>query len=298
MDRLRAAAARLAGIGAWHCDLATGRLTWTDEVRRLFDLADDAEPERAQALALYEDESREQMEALRRDLVLTGRPFAMDVCIRPRRGERRWMRLSADGVRENGRVVALYGAKQDITAERLARERLRLLAEHDGLTGLANRSVFEARCREMVGETGTATGIGALVLVDLDGFKGVNDRHGHAAGDACLREAAARLGRAFPDAALVARLGGDEFAVLLRAPLGRLRLEADLDRAVRSMARPVPWQAGRLSLGASFGATLLQGRRPTLSETFDEADRALYAAKAAGRGCARLHDGWTVRLRA
>lgn len=297
-DALHAAAARLAGIGAWRCDLSTGRLAWTDEVRRLFGLAADAVLERAGTVALYEDESREHMEALRRDLVLTGRPFVLDACIRPRAGERRWMRLSAACVRENGRVVRLFGAKQDITAERETMERLRRLAEHDALTGLANRNVFEARCRDMVGDRGSATPIGALVLVDLDGFKAINDRHGHAAGDACLREAAARLGRAFPEADLVARIGGDEFAILLRGPLDRVRLAAALDRGVRTLSRPVPWPGGALPLGASFGAALLGGRRPTRSEIFDEADRALYAAKAAGRGCARIVGSLAIRLTA
>jgi diguanylate cyclase (GGDEF)-like protein len=126
--------------------------------------------------------------------------------------------------------------------------------------------------------------VSALVLIDLDRFKELNDTFGHEAGDACLREIAMRLRRAFHDAGLVARLGGDEFALILRAPTGPARIARVLQETVAMLCRPLFWNGLRLQVGASIGAALVgrPHRRP-ITELFAEADIALYAAKAAGR---------------
>ena len=116
------------------------------------------------------------------------------------------MRLTANVECEAGVPVRLFGMKQDITEERALLERLRHSAETDALTGLANRAVLEERLSREAS---------AVLLVDLDRFKHINDSHGHAAGDECLRQTASALRFACPADALVARLGGDEFVVVL-----------------------------------------------------------------------------------
>ena len=287
--RLHDQAARLARIGAWECDLATERLTWTDGVYDLFGLPIGSPLKRSTIVNLYDEESRSDMEALRSEAIRTGGGFTIDSRIRTVRGESRWMRLRAEAVQEDGRPVRLFGAKQDITGEREAWERLRRLAEHDALTGLANRGVFEARYREVVDGGLRQGGVAALVLIDLDGFKQVNDAFGHAAGDECLRQAAARLTRSFADAVLVSRIGGDEFAILLRAPLGRSRIVGMLERAAVALCRPVLWNGTPLDVGASVGAAIVgplhAGQNARL---FREADAALYAAKSAGQNTVRI----------
>src|ERR1700739_2744673 len=110
------------------------------------------------------------------------------------------MRLSINTGGNNGRPRRFFGSKQDITSDRQAMESLRRQAETDPLTGLANRSVFQARYREVVGDNLNHGFASALVLIDLDRFKELNDTFGHAAGDACLCEVALRLGGGFRNA--------------------------------------------------------------------------------------------------
>jgi diguanylate cyclase (GGDEF)-like protein len=164
-----------------------------------------------------------------------------------------------------------------------------LQAETDSLTGLANRSLFQARYREVIGDTLNYGFASALALIDLDRFKELNDTFGHEAGDACLREIAMRLKRAFCNAGLVARLGGDEFALILRAPTNSARIESVLKQTATMLCRPVFWNGLHLEVGASIGAALIgRPHRRRITELFADADIALYAAKAAGRNKVHL----------
>lgn len=273
-----------AGIGAWECELATERLTWTSGVYDIFGYPMSNPLRRAAIVDLYVDESRRNMELARAEVIRTGRSATLDTEIITWRGERRWMRLSINAIGEAGRVARIFGAKQDITADRQAMESLRLRAETDALTGLANRSVFQARYREIVCDSLNHGFASALVLIDLDRFKEMNDTFGHAAGDACLCEVAMRLRRAFHNAGLVARIGGDEFAMILRAPVAPAQIARVLQETVVMLCRPLFWNGLRLDIGASIGAALVgRPHRRRITELFAEADSALYDAKAAGR---------------
>jgi diguanylate cyclase (GGDEF)-like protein len=282
-------ASELAKFGAWECNLETERLIWTDGVYDLFDLPRGAPLNRSMVLDLYEEESRKLMERMRSDAVKGAGSFTLDACIETRRGEIRWMRLTGDAVFENGRAVRLFGSKQDITHEKQLWDRLRQLAECDPLTGLANRGVFEARCHELSKCDLADASVSALVLIDLDHFKSINDRLGHAAGDECLRQVASRLHRVFGDKNVVARIGGDEFAILLRGPRSLQDVKRTLTHALRALCRPVLWKDLRIDVGISIGAAIVrQPLRRDTSRLFAEADSALYEAKAAGRKRVRV----------
>ncbi|BEL06827.1 hypothetical protein Q0Z83_050180 [Actinoplanes sichuanensis] len=156
-------------------------------------------------------------------------------------------------------------------------------AHHDALTGLHNRAAFNDLGPRMT----SAPGGGAVLLIDLDGFKPVNDRLGHAAGDDVLVTVAARLTAAARPGDLVVRLGGDEFAVVLAAPAtvsaGR-RLGVDILDAVSA---PIPIQGEQVTVGGSIG--MAAGPHP-LGELLRRADIAMYAAKAAGKGVIRIYE--------
>jgi diguanylate cyclase (GGDEF)-like protein len=280
-------AARLARLGAFECDLATGALTWTDEVYDLFGLPVGIPLTRQDVLGQYTEASRQELELRRAAALCTQRGFSFDAQIRRGSHEYRWMRVTVDVVSDKGRPVRIYGAKQDITNERLALDRLRQMAENDHLTGLANRALFDAHYQAMMADEIRFNHVGALALVDLDRFKAINDTLGHAAGDECLRQTALRLQRCFADAQLIARLGGDEFAVFLRAPLAVSRLQDIIARALKTLARPIVWDGHVFDVSASIGAAMLDQRSSRI-DLFAEADFALYAAKSAGRGVARL----------
>jgi diguanylate cyclase (GGDEF)-like protein/PAS domain S-box-containing protein len=287
--RLYDQALNLAGIGAWECELETERLTWTPGVYDIFGYPMGNPLRRASIVDHYTDESRRSMELARAEVIRSGRAVTLDAEIRTWRGERRWMRLSINSVVEGGRTARIFGAKQDITSDRQATESLRRQAETDPLTGLANRFVFQGCYREVVSDSLNHGFASALVLIDLDRFKELNDTLGHPAGDACLCEVAQRLGRAFHKAGLVARLGGDEFAIILHAPTNAARIAHVLQQTVVMLSRPFFWNGLRLEVGASIGVALIgRPHRRRITELFAEADIALYDAKAAGRNKVHL----------
>jgi diguanylate cyclase (GGDEF)-like protein len=171
---------------------------------------------------------------------------------------------------------------------------LRRRAETDGLTGLATGEVLRAALDRAAREAGApgdpGTPAPTLLLVDCDDFKDVNDRRGHVVGDAVLREVAHRLRQGAGAGALAARLGGDEFAVLLAAAPPDV-LAARVEHLARSLNRPVSLPSGApVRLSCSVGATRVRPGR-TAVQLIHDADTAMYAAKAAGKGRHASLDG-------
>lgn len=288
---LLARASMLAGVGAWECELATEALTWTEGVFDLFGVPRGVQVMRPDAVAMYCDESRDAMERLRAEAIARRRGFSLDARIRRTDGAYRWMRLSADVVCRDGRPTHLYGLKRDITEERVRWEALRRLAEHDALTGLVNRAVFQARFLDGPLADAGMSPLGSLVLFDIDGFKQINDAGGHAAGDVCLEAVAERLSEGFPDALMVARVGGDEFAVLCRAHRSPRAIDAQVAVALDRLAMPIVRHGELLRLSASAGIAHAADPFAYDAEAlFVAADTALYAAKRAGRNRLRRAD--------
>lgn len=158
---------------------------------------------------------------------------------------------------------------------------MRDLAHTDPLTGLSNRREFDMRLDAEIAVAGRNTHF-AIALLDLDGFKPVNDRHGHAVGDLLLCEVGARLRRACGDHAMVARQGGDEFAIL--APAGSPLLSTSIaDHILAVLVAPYHIEGQVIRVGASIGIAAWPDHGTTAKKLFEVADRALYAAKAVDR---------------
>ena len=182
---------------------------------------------------------------------------------------------------ENG---ANFGAiLRDITDRRIKEEQLFRLAHHDALTELPNRFVLHRRVEQLNGGADPA----ALLIIDLDGFKTVNDDLGHAAGDAVLRQISRRLIGCVRSTDTVARLGGDEFALLLPGV-------SDIDNAgdvaqsvIHALSQPIELDGETVSVGASVGIALYVQDGSSSDELLSSADLALYEAKNHGRHCYR-----------
>jgi diguanylate cyclase len=177
------------------------------------------------------------------------------------------------------------------------REREYFRASHDLLTGLPNRELFRDRAQTALYKSARGGESLAVVFLDLDGFKAVNDRHGHAAGDELLREVAHALRNGLRDGDSVARVGGDEFCVLL-SPVTLAANGGDavsvLERLIRSIAAIKRAGPHRITIGASAGVALYPAHGESLESLMEHADQAMYAAKRAGKGCVRL---WSTDLR-
>lgn len=284
-----------ARIGVWECNLSDESLQWTDVVYDIFDLPRGSALDRQKILKCYPESSASELHARRSKAIAEHSSFSLDAEIVTAKGSRRWIRITATVESENGVAVRIFGMKQDITEEKILADRTRYLAEFDVMTGLANRGQFQAWLAELGERPGKPAPRGALLLIDLDGFKAVNDTHGHAAGDACLKELAARLRAACAEADLVARIGGDEFAMLLGARFELAAISGLARKIVEVMSEPVFYNGKPLTLGASVGIALLDGG--SASQLFMQADSALYAAKAAGRNTFRMfQDGEDTRV--
>lgn len=281
-DPFHARAMALAGVGVWSCSIPHDHLSWTSGVYDLFGLPAGTRVDRRQTVEMYVEESRDTLERLRTQAIAHCGTFTLDAQIIRADGALRWMRITGEMVRGADHAPRLHGLKQDITREKLRWEAMRQLAENDALTGLANRAIYESRFLNRKHANTGAVPLGALVLFDLDGFKEINDRFGHAAGDACLRAFAERLLASFPEALLTARIGGDEFALLVDAGTPTVLLQTRVARFLELLRAPVLWQGHLLVLAASTGMAI--PANPCFydaEELFINADAALYAAKRA-----------------
>ena len=173
---------------------------------------------------------------------------------------------------------------RDMTEHRTGEEKLLRLAHHDPLTDLPNRLVLRRRIEQLAGGTAGA----ALLVIDLDAFKAVNDDHGHLTGDLVLQQVAQRLLACVRAADTVARLGGDEFAALLGGVDDQGQAGTIADSMIRALTRPIVADGETISIGASVGIALYPGDGSGTDELMSNADLALYQAKGDGRHCHRV----------
>ncbi|MGY1742528.1 MULTISPECIES: putative bifunctional diguanylate cyclase/phosphodiesterase [unclassified Blastococcus] len=205
-------------------------------------------------------------------------------------GEDRWIGTRVVDLTDDPDVGGVVVHVTDITDRKRAEEALAHQAFHDSLTGLANRALFTDRVEQALRRGARGHGQPALVFIDLDGFKGVNDTLGHPAGDALLREVAARLRSVVRADDTVARLGGDEFAVLVeQCGGGPDEAVATAGRVLAALAEPIPLDGRSVTVSGSVGIAVGDAGA-TGASLLGDADIAMYAAKLAGRGRSVVFD--------
>ncbi|MGZ8567280.1 MAG: diguanylate cyclase domain-containing protein [Actinomycetota bacterium] len=175
-------------------------------------------------------------------------------------------------------------AVEDVTSKRREEERLRFRALHDPLTGLPNRDLLDENLRRALARARRGGTQVAVLFLDLDGFKEVNDRMGHAVGDELLRALAQRLESSSRGGDMVARLGGDEFVIVVEGVRADDQAEASAARFLEEVRRPVVLGGARVSLDASIGLVVAEASDVDPDEILRRADSARYEAKRAGRG--------------
>ncbi|MBS0434592.1 MAG: diguanylate cyclase [Proteobacteria bacterium] len=403
---LLARTGRVAGVGGWEMNLATGEVAWTEETRRLHEVPADFQPTLDSVLAFYEPASRAAIAAAVERALHDGAPWDLELQLRTALGRPLWARAVGEVELEDGRPARLFGTFQDITelhavqaekdrqaatvrsvanaipstvavvdadgryafvnrafeaavgrpaaellgrtarevlgqaeferrrpwiqrvrageqvrfeledagdegrrytaldyiplrtpageldgfvvvgqdvtAQRVEASRLQWLSQSDPLTRLLNRAGFEQRLRNLLDEQ-SAESL-AVLYIDLDRFKPVNDRHGHAAGDEVLKSVALRLVRLVRPSDTVARLGGDEFAMVLPGMQELAQAQRVAQAIVDAMRQPFELAGGtEVRIGASVGGALGPATRGNWNALLRRADEMLYEAKGAGR---------------
>ncbi len=236
--------------------------------------------DRAAAIAAYDEHWR------------TGEPLRAEYRMLARDGTEVWVRDEAYAMpddTQSGRPIS-QGLLIDTTDRKLLESKLIHDALHDPLTGLANRVLLRDHLERAVARHGRSPGSVALLFVDLDDFKRVNDSYGHAAGDQILAQVANRLVGAVRADDVVARQSGDEFAILL----GQVRSDdeaiAAAERILGELRRPILLGARSIVVGGSIGIAVTSERGTAAEDLLTQADAAMYAAKAAGKGRHAVYD--------
>lgn len=193
-----------------------------------------------------------------------------------------WQTVSAirDSAGTTFRYVALFS---DVTEIRKDDQRIRHIAFHDALTDLPNRILLRDRLEHALATAGRSHSPVALMFLDLDGFKAVNDTHGHDVGDYVLKEVAARLIEIVRATDTVSRLGGDEFVVLLENPNGRAEVIEIASRIIASINRPMEFGQKVARVGTSIGIAIFPGDGDNAETLLANADAAMYLAKKSGK---------------
>ena len=180
-----------------------------------------------------------------------------------------------------GGFCGYRGTTRNITRRKWEETRIRRMAEEDPLTGLANRRLFQARLEQTTRAAAIGESVSALLLLDLDRFKQVNDGLGHAAGDALLCEVGRRVAHCLRETDLIARIGGDEFGVVLDGIGGREEAELAAARIAEALREPMLVGGQVVSPQASIGIAILPDDATCPAEAHKRADEALYRAKTA-----------------
>jgi diguanylate cyclase (GGDEF)-like protein len=274
----------LTGLDAivWEGDPSAMRRTWVSpQCRDLLRLDQRALVERWSSYVHPEDREREAR--LRYEGIANERDFAIDFRMIGGDGQVIFVRDNIRVERDaSGRPVRMRGVIVDVTRQQEAEATVRKQAQYDGLTGLPNRALFNEQLRVRLAEAAEHDHGVAVLLLDLNGFKEVNDTLGHAVGDQLLQAIAGRLAAYVPQRAIVARLGGDEFGICVS--------RADATAALRTaeavascLAPPITIDDMTIQAGASTGIALYPADGEDPAELLRRADAAMYEAKHSGR---------------
>ena len=205
-------------------------------------------------------------------------------------GERWWAISGQPVTTPFGQFLGFRGSGSDLTEMRRSQAEIARLARFDSLTGLANRMQMLATLEQALAGRGGLAGTCALLLLDLDRFKEVNDTMGHPAGDALLRQVAQRLLRLIDTAGKVGRLGGDEFQIILPGISERAELSRIGQAIIHSLSQPYSIDGSQVVIGASIGVAVALADGTGAETLIRNADLALYVAKAEGRGLLRYYE--------
>ena len=286
-------AQRIAHTGSWELHLPSQHLIWSEEMFRIYGLCPRSAPlSLDEQLAVLGPTDRTLWRQHLTAAMEQGLPLNIEVALLRPDGSRRFVQLLGQPQRNaQGVITSLMGTLTDITDRKLIEERLAYEALHDPLTGSPNRAFFMEQLSGTVAAAKAAkTVIFAVLFIDLDRFKVINDSLGHLVGDQLLIECAHRLGTVVREVDLVARLGGDEFAILLNSISTLDDALGVADRIHQVLQTPMVLEGREIFISASVGiASNLTGAVEAV-DFLRDADTAMYRAKENGRGQSALFD--------
>ncbi len=270
-----------ANVGSWRVDLATQRMSWSDQVYAINGVEMGSPISIAEAVALYEPGDQAMVVARMQEAMNDGKTFMFETSIRRRDGQPRRIRVVGERLDVDGKPDSVAGIILDCTDEHMRNVALKRAAERDRLTGLFNRATFDRRLAAAM--QGVEEHPVTIALLDLDGFKDVNDTLGHLVGDRVLETIAGLLQTKAADGVFLARWGGDEFALLFPPSMALDEVTASLDGLLSELSEMPPLGTLHLRIGATCGVARMTTNASS-EEIMRRADLALYRGKQQGRG--------------
>ncbi|MCL9998844.1 MAG: EAL domain-containing protein [Erythrobacter sp.] len=280
-SRIFRQAERAANVGSWRVDIPGWQLSWSDQVYAINGMPPGRMPSVAESLGLYEPADQDMVRKGLEAAVADGAPFSFETTIHRPDGEPRRIRVVGERVDDDGEPECVAGIILDCTEEHLRNVALKRAAERDRLTGLYNRASFDRRLAEAMQRAGEQPV--TIALLDLDGFKDVNDTLGHLVGDRVLETIAGQLQLRTATGVFLARWGGDEFALLFPARMTLADVTAFLDELIAELGDMPPLGNTMLRIGATCGVARMDTAAGS-EEIMRRADLALYRGKEQGRG--------------
>jgi diguanylate cyclase (GGDEF)-like protein/PAS domain S-box-containing protein len=274
----------LARLGNWEFRIGSDDSYWSPELYRILGQRADAVPASFESLLLcVPEEQRVVLLEAFMQLRVGGESYALEHSVRHADGSERVVYHQAEAVQEAGQMALLRGTVQDITERKLQEQRIEYLANHDALTGLPNRNLLADRMAQVITHARRTGLLLAVLVLDLDRFKFVNDSYGHPVGDALLQAVAARLQRAVREGDTVARLGGDEFVILLADLADGKTAEEVVQKVIATFVDAFRLIGHELHISTSVGVSVFPSDGDNGEMLLKTADAALYSAKDKGR---------------
>ncbi len=289
--RLLSLAEEVAGVGHWRVDGCGQQIRFSEAACNILGLNENPElPQDISAfLGCFDPEGADRLHRAMRQAYQTPRSFSLDFAI-PFAASTRYVTIRGISEQDaDANITAVFGIVNDVTDANITAmeltekaEALHRLATYDPLTGLCNRRQFRARLEESIAASQDTGVTSALLLMDMDGFKEINDTMGHSNGDAVLRLIAERLQMVVRSDDTVARLGGDEFTVILNNVRDAETAVARANRIASTISQQYSINLTRVDLGVSIGIALYPEHGNSIDELLAYADTAMYRAKFAG----------------
>ncbi|MFC7002722.1 putative bifunctional diguanylate cyclase/phosphodiesterase [Pseudobowmanella zhangzhouensis] len=281
----------VAQIGGWKIDAQLNIVQWSEQISRLLSTATIPEPRDVNELVAYLQPP--QLGLLREaitKLFNDKNSFDLELEIHDSIGDGRWLRFIGEYVQEDEQPLCM-GTVQDITDKVQSMRVIERQATFDALTGLPNRLLFSAHLRKALDSARRRNEMLAVLFIDLDRFKPVNDNHGHAVGDELLRQVAQRISSCVRESDTVARLSGDEFGVLLSHVEEECDIQTVIEKVIEAVQLPLELGNVRINCSCSIGVAIYPQDGRDEQTLIIHADQAMYEVKNSGR------NGWQFYTR-
>ncbi|MBP2642875.1 MAG: hypothetical protein H6Q67_762 [Firmicutes bacterium] len=274
-----------ANAGVWDCNLLTGKMQFSDKAIEIMGVPINSfmTPEDVDLLTIFPEDLPKVLKRRQEQLIGSDIYFACEYRIMTPRGIK-WVVSHSKIVRDNvGRPIRVVGTLRDITENKQYEEKINYLAYTDSITGLANRTAWDNRIQSVIGGCENENSSGAVLYIDIDNFKNVNDSYGHTFGDKLLVYIGQLLNSFFPEFCFVARMGGDEFAILLDKPSDRSEVTKCVNNILKLFAKPLNIEERLIYITVSIGIVIFPQNGTTPDEVLTHADLAMYRAKTHGK---------------